>query len=162
MAISTDIPLRLKIDETILDEEWQGHAEMAYAWAKKSAKANAEIERQKAALELTAADLDLAIRQNPGVYGLAKVTETSLKAAVVASPDYQRAKEKTIQAKHDADVIAAAVASLRDRKHALQGLVELHIAGYSAAPRQHTRPSRAAGVRPRGDGDETNEADGGS
>lgn len=130
---------RLKIDETRLDEEWQGHAERAYYWSCRAADAGAVVDAKKARLELLVAQIDVQVRANPESFGIAKVSEKAVQNIIVASDEHQAATRKLIDAKRELTRIKGACDSLRDRKHALQDLVDLHLAGYFGEPRTPRR-----------------------
>jgi hypothetical protein len=127
--------LRLKIDEYRLDEEWVGQPRMYFEWARKHAAAVLRLDKAKSNLELTKADVDASVRATPSAYGITKITEKGVEAAVVATKDHQDAVNEVSQAKHDAAVVKAAVEALDQRKAALENLVRLHGQSYYANPR---------------------------
>lgn len=122
------------IDAMQLDKEWQGQARRYKEVAEQLADQRAKTDAAKAELELTTAELRLAIRTDPEAYGLAKVTEAALEDMVKLQPRYKRAVQTLADAKHEQDVVAALVEAMQHRKYALQELVALHLAGYFAAP----------------------------
>ena len=142
--------LRLQTDTNILDEEWVGHAEQAWEWARYAAVCRVDVEEAKAAVELADVELkrvdaalDHSIRAEPDLYGVSKVTETVVAAVILLQPEIKVAQEaiakhkvKLVSQKYNLEMAGAAVDSLRDRKHALQDLVQLHLSGYCGAPQQ--------------------------
>lgn len=158
--IDTPPDLQLGIDENVLDNEWQGHAEQAFAWGRYAAVCRHDFDEKKNAVELVSVDLkrvmaevDDDIRRDPEVAGLSlkggdgyiKMTETVMGNKVVLHPRYGKAQKKLHDArsalsdsKYSLDVAEAAVSALKDRKHGLQDIVQLHISGYCGAPRERT------------------------
>jgi len=124
----------LHIDKHNLDEEWLAQPEMFFWYAEKLADARADVERAKANLQVTAADLDSQIRERPEDFGIVKTTEAALKAAVLCQDDYREAQRVLIEAEHTSDLFDAAVKALDQRKRALENLVSLHGQSYFATP----------------------------
>ena len=158
--IDTPPDIRLEIDENILDQEWQGHAEQAFQWSRYAAVCRHEVEENKLTVDLAVAQLkrvaaeqDDGIRREPQMYGISakggdgciKMTETVVATTVLLQPLHQKseadvhtARQKLTQAKYTLDVAEAAVAALKDRKHGLQDIVSLHLSGYFGSPREQT------------------------
>lgn len=125
----------LDIDQYNLDREWIGQPKLYGHWARKAADARLKMDEAKANLELVQAELDLEVRSNPEKFDVAKVTENTVKAAILQDVRYVGALRKTNEARHDYEVACAAVSALDHRKKALEKLVELHLASYYAEPR---------------------------
>lgn len=158
--------LRLETDTNILDEEWQSHPEQAWQWSRYTAVCRVAVEEAKAKVDLVdvemkrvAAGLDYSIRKEPELYGLPeKRTESVYANAVLLQPEIKLVQDEIadcrkslIKEKYNLEMAEAAVAALRDRKHALQDLVQLHLSGYCGAP-QHRPMSDEEKQRVRGRG----------
>ncbi len=124
-----------EIDLTRLEEEWAHHARYYELGAKRLADARNDYERAKVDKELTYADMDHIIRQDPSQFGLTdKVTEPGIKSAILHSPRHVKAQEKVLTTKHIMDVWSAYVSALEQRKSALENEVKLWAGGYFSAP----------------------------
>jgi hypothetical protein len=125
----------LEIDHNALDVEWLGQPKKFFEVSEELASAREMLDQMKFALEVAEAEVDQDIRANPSAHGLEKVTETAVKAAVVLDSRYEKARKDYIHAKHEADVLAAAVSAFEQRKRALEHLVTLHGQQYFAGPK---------------------------
>lgn len=65
---------------------------------------------------------------------MVKITETTVKNAVTSDREVQKARSAIIEAKHEVDVLSAAVSALDQRKRALENLVTLHGQSYFSTP----------------------------
>lgn len=128
-------PNFLKIDELRLDREWVRQPSLYFEYANKLADARKEAEDLRGEMDVVAAETDKAVRDDPERYGVEKVTESTVKAAVLKSKAYRRALAAYNEARHSMDVMQAAVTALEHRKRALTMLVELHGQNYFADPK---------------------------
>jgi len=134
--------LRLDIDRLKLDEEWLDQPRQMYEWSKRVADAQMSLDEARSHLDVTRAELDREVRSNPGDYGLVKVTEGSISAAIEEDPRCMKANSAVRKARHAVDVAKAAVAALEHRKRALTQLVELFVRDYySGMPQGSTQSS---------------------
>lgn len=126
----------LDIDKNLLDDEWIGQPKRYFKWAVQLEDAREDLDNAKAEFELVKADVDLAIRSDPGKYSLPeKITEKMVTAAMLTQLEYQDSQEAFYTAKHRVGILQAAVTSLDHRKKALEKLVDLHGQKYFASPR---------------------------
>jgi len=125
----------LKIDELRLDKEWIEQAEIYYRHATGAAKAQHARDEAKSNLDVVRAELSSEIRANPAQYGLEKVTEGTVEAAVLTSPKYAEAVKRVNESNYRLNIRQAAVSALEHRKRALTMLVELHNSNYFADPK---------------------------
>ena len=132
--MSEEIELDLQIDPHRLDDEWVAQVPLYHQWAAELADARRDSELEKSSLEVTKAELYLAVRTNPAAYALEKVTEAALAATVAIQKGYVEAQKKVIKARHRVDVTEAAVKALDHRKTALSKLVDLFLADYFSRP----------------------------
>ena len=143
--------LRLEIGEHKLPEEWRSHGEQAFAWSKYAATCRLTLDQAKG--QLKAAEIDYKqhvaeankdIRANPDGYGIGKVTDKAVENAVPLHPlvkdqsELETARTAVGDAQYKLDVAEGACSALKDRKHALQDLVELLLGGFAASPKQKT------------------------
>lgn len=135
MPPTTPDPDIFRPNRDALDGEWVEQPRLYYEWAAKLAEARSEYERTKADLKLVEAELDRDIRRDPESFGHAKITETLVERTIQLQRAYRRAHDLMLQAKHTAEQLEAAVTALDHRKRALEGLVQLWLASYFAAPR---------------------------
>lgn len=128
----------LQIDENQLDVEWLGQPELYYEWATKLADAIYDLDEAKAELELVQAEVENSIRSQPDKYGMEKITEKAVAAAVPMQQEYQDQSSAFNKAKHRVALYKATVDSLDQRKRALEKLVDLRLANYFSEPRAKT------------------------
>ncbi len=122
------------IDEMKLDREWLGQAESYFRFASKLANAKRSYDEADNDVKVLKAELELAIRSNPSQYGLDKVTEGVVAAAVLVQPEYKKSMEELRDHRHAVDIFSAAVEAMQHRKRALEKLVDLQLSNYYAAP----------------------------
>lgn len=104
-------------------------------FANLSADARRDVDEAKADLELTEAEVSAEIRANPEDHGVAKVTEAGLKELVAVNKRVQQKAQILRKAQHEANLAAAVVSALDQKKNSLKNLVELHGMGYFAEVR---------------------------
>jgi len=135
----------VQINEHKLDLECKRLPTDYLKWAWLAAEAKRDADESKANLAVVHADLSAAIRNTPGKYGLEKVTEAGLAAAVLLLPGYQKAQRRLRTANYESDMLQAVVWALEHKKRSLTLLVDLHGMGYFSAPKV-TKEGRAAVV----------------
>ena len=121
---------RLKINLQTLHEEC---AEQALLFEEASqltteakvALAHAQLERDK-----TKANTELDIRANPDNYGLTKVTEGSVSAALTSSPVVVACEETIIKQDEQYRTVLALVGALEQRRSMLNSAVSLYVHSY--------------------------------
>lgn len=124
----------LEINPYKLDEEWLEQAKLFFSFAADLADVKMVHDKAKANLELVEAELDREIRSDPAKYNIDKVTETSIKNAVITRSRYQKAQEELITARYDVAIHQAAVDAMDQRKKALENMVQLDGRNYYAEP----------------------------
>lgn len=124
----------LVIDEHKLEQEWGNQAPLFYEYASQLADARLANDEAKAELDVTAAELDMAIRSNPDHFGVEKISEAAVKNAVVQQAAYQTAQEALNATTHAVRMLEAMTRALEHRKTALKSMVELRLANYYAEP----------------------------
>jgi len=123
------------IDQNTLDTEWVAQPKVFYEYAIKLADARRDLEQSKAALDVVRAELDSKIRINPDSFGVLKVTETVISNTIITQTGYQDSLDDMLTAKHNVDILQAAVNALDHRKSALERLVSLHGQNYFSTPK---------------------------
>jgi len=143
--------MRLDIhpDPNRLDECWVGQVRLRLAYGleraearKALAQAKTDLAVGKSDLEVTKAELEVTARKTPEKFGIEKVTEGSIAAAVANSEEFQEARDRMFDVQrriddcqHEVDVLDAALDAIDDRKHSLQDLVKLYLADYYGSPK---------------------------
>jgi hypothetical protein len=133
----------VQIDEHNLDKECIRLPGDYLKWAHAAAEAKRDADERKARLAVIHADLSKLIRDTPGKYGMEKVTEAGLAAAVLLQEPYQKAQARLRQANYESDMTQAVVWALEHKKRSLTLLVDLHGMGYFSSPKV-TKAGRAA------------------
>jgi len=124
----------VKIDNEALDIEWVQQPSNMMKATTTTANARLEMDKAADALDLVYAELDKKIRSDPDKYGLDKVTDNSVKNAIIREEEYQDAKAEALNAKYDYEIAKGFVQSMEQKKSALEGLVKLFINSYFAGP----------------------------
>lgn len=124
----------IAINPNALDVEWVRQPALMGEWCEKLADAKAESDRAKERLDVVEAELAREVRLDPSKFGLEKITESAVSAAVQLDRRCAKATEELINAQHEVEVIGAAVRALEHKKAALTSLVALHGQQYFAGP----------------------------
>ena len=122
------------IDDSALDVEWLEQPGLMMKYTELQAKARREVDRQKEALSVTRAVLDRKFRRSPENYKIDKVVNETVNSALITHPSYKKAMEDLIEAQYEYQMISGAVASVEQRKSALEGLGRLLAQNYFSGP----------------------------
>lgn len=125
----------IEIDKNNLDEEWLRQPKLYHSYALRLADAKDTLTRTKAELELVTAEVSMRVRLHPDDFSLPKITDSSVESAVLKTAEYKKALLQFHKAKHEVDVLEAAVSALEHKKRALENLVILEGRDYWAEPR---------------------------
>jgi len=139
-SLSADI----KVNKLDLPKEWEEHAEIYRHWAEEYALSTLEKDRAKEHLDLTFADLDLAIRADPKAYDLDKISESGVKSTIKMQVEHQEAQAAFDDAKYKVSRMQAAKDAMEHRRDALKNLSKLALAGFYTA---NTAPPEVAQSR---------------
>lgn len=123
------------VDENALDKEWVLLPKTYYEWALKLADARLTYAEKKAMVEVVEADVDKLIRTDPSKYGVEKVTESLMAKLVATHSQTENAVRELNQAKHQMDILQAAMDAFECKKKALESLVFLQGMNYHSAPK---------------------------
>jgi hypothetical protein len=125
----------IRIDDSALDIEWCEQPALFWKYAKYAAQCRKDVDFAKQKLDVTKAELDNDIRENPAKYGLEKVTDKAIEAVIVTCEDYKVAYKAFLDAKFESDMSSSAVSAMNQKKEALENLVRLHGQSYFAGPK---------------------------
>ena len=88
-----------------------------------------DVRKSEMDYDIACSVADQQIRDNPSMFGIAKVTESAVKAAVVTHGDVKNALEKVISAKHLMDKASAVVTGYHHRRAMLDDEIKGAISG---------------------------------
>ena len=120
----------LKIEADALDVEWVRQPELFMRYSEHCARSRTECDKAKEQLDVVRAEADLEIRSKYEK----KPSEAQIANEVLLHPKVRGATEAWNQAKHQQDLMLAAVRAFDQRKSALENLVRLAGQGYYAGP----------------------------
>lgn len=123
--------LSLKLSVHNLQEEWEALPEDVKIWHQALAKAQASLATAEQALLHTRSKTEIAIRQDPVKFGLAKTTEDSIKALLAIQPAVIEATNEVNAAKDEVSSTRAIVEALDVKRSALKYLSELTLQGFA-------------------------------
>jgi len=123
-----------KIDPTQLDIEAVIQADKFFHWAQQAVDARREMDGMKLQLDTTEALLSLDCRKDPEKFGLGKVTEASITAAVKVTPTYKDVYGAYLDSRRESMLLDRAVEAMEQRKRMIEILVTLHGQQYFAGP----------------------------
>ena len=118
------------IDQAHLDKECIQLPTHYIRFAYMAAEAKRDVDESKAALDVVQADTAKSVRATPAKYGIEKLTESAVSAAVLVTPEYQHALKVHQKALHAHRMSEAVVWALEHKKRSLTLLVELYGLGY--------------------------------
>lgn len=146
--IELDIEQDRQIDPDSLDVEWLEQANHFYKYSDALDEAVAirnnlktEVERKEKEIDMLKAKLELEIRSNPDAFDLEKVTDSSVKAAILSSDSYEKSLEELFELKSELNEAQNKVSALytdvntmQEKKEALKNLVVLLNQQYFCTP----------------------------
>lgn len=125
----------LHIDETALDLEWLGQAQLMLKYTEASASARREVDRLKELLSVKRAELDNTIRSHPDSYDIDKITETVISNTIIMQSSYKSLQTLLIDAQYEWQMMQGAVSAVEQRKQALENMSRLLGLQYFAGPK---------------------------
>lgn len=121
----------LSIDKNKLDEELERQASLYIRWTKEFlSEIEEEYGKAKINLDITQAEVDKEIRNDPSDFGIKKVSEAAVKNAIELDGRVVEAKNRILQKKKELTIVQGALRSLDHKKTALENLVRLTTMGY--------------------------------
>ena len=143
MSEEINYQLDLAIDPYQLEEEWLTQPGLYMKYAALASEAQRENDLSKEAAEVVRAVIDNEIRRDPVKYfcpkdksGEPKPTESWISNTIILQASYKEAIQQSIETKHRASVLAAAVRAFDHRKKALEMEVQLWLGGYFSVPNE--------------------------
>ncbi|RLF30294.1 MAG: hypothetical protein DRN14_00115 [Thermoplasmata archaeon] len=124
----------LKIDPNYLEVEAGRQGELFFKWAERAVEAKERADHAKLKMDVLEAKLSSKARLDPDSFGIAKVTEGSIAAAIKIHPEFLEAQEEHISARADFHMLERAVEAMEQRKRMIEILVTLHGQQYFAGP----------------------------
>lgn len=118
--------------ELDLDGKWVNQPNLVYQYSKIAAEAARELSRQEKAVKGIEADLAVKMRTKPARYGIEKVTEAAITAAVKTHDKYKEALDLLVDLEYKVALTRGICFALNDRRYALQSLTTLHTNNYAA------------------------------
>jgi len=132
--------LRLDIDQNDMLNEWRGQASMMLRYGMLLADAQMAEDHARASLDVARATTEQDVRSHPRRYGIEKVTEAVVTAAVSTSDVCREAEARRIEAAHEVRMLRAVVDALAHRKSALSGITDLFLKQWHADPSSGSHP----------------------
>jgi len=132
-----------QIDKNNLGKEWLRQPLLYLKYAQAAADARRDVDECKNALEVTRAELSLKVRKDPEKFGILKATEAGYTSAIEMSKDVKNAQDDHIVARHDYEILLAAVGAMDHRKKALENYTSLYLSGYFSDPKAKEGESEA-------------------
>lgn len=124
----------LNIDINRLDDEWLRQPHLYGEIADQLAEARRSLEQAKARLEITRAQIADEVRTNPKDYGIDRVSQPKVEAAVNRHRKVRLRTKSLIQAQYEVNVLQGAAVAMDHKKRALENLVKLHGQNYFSSP----------------------------
>lgn len=122
------------IDPGQLDVECTQQADLFFRYAEQAIKASSEVDRQRFGLKVLEAKLQARVREDPEHYGVVKVTEAAIDAAVKTHPKYTAAVDGLLTAQEVSSLLDIARETMQMKKGMLEALIKLHGQQYFAGP----------------------------
>jgi hypothetical protein len=134
----SDFKENIQIDKYSLDLEFEKHPMLYHEFAMDLILAEEERDTAKDKLELIRSQLDLAIRSDPKLFLIDKLTEGAINSTINQNKKFQESQATYNKAVNSVRVLKVAVESLNQKKAALENLVRLYLGEYYSkeAPRE--------------------------
>lgn len=124
----------LDIDLLNLEKDWVHHPRLMEKYSNKVANARLDQKVFKSSLEVYSAELYIKIRKKATEQD-AKPSETTIKSLIAMDKGMKSRNSQLFELEHRVDILQGMVASIVDRRRALEKLVDLHGQQYFSAPR---------------------------
>lgn len=117
------------VEKEHLDEQWIEYPSLIYLYAQEQARLQNLHNQKKEEVDNVKASLNLGMRTNPDEFplleGVTKFTEAIYDSALQIHPKIKKAKDELAELKHELDLINGACAALREKKYAMQNILEM-------------------------------------
>lgn len=124
----------LTIDPMNLDQDWANLPVLFHSYSECVEEIDSEMKSEKAKLELLSANTERMIREKPDNYGILKISESAVKAALACNEDLVNIRNEILKLDKEKKVYQAACNSLSYKKDSLKALVTLYGMEYYSAP----------------------------
>lgn len=141
------IKSKITIDQFQLEGECLKQPVLFERVASLSAEAKAESRRAKEDMEAIKAETELAVRASPEAYGISKVTESTISAAVSVNESCRLATKKFIDVQEISDKLIALEVACEQRKSAVRDLITLFIHNYYSQTKTPMNEEELRGLR---------------
>jgi hypothetical protein len=133
MLKTDEIEKDLELDLYKLDEAWLDLPLLSLKWSAELVEAEMAARQLRNELDQLKATLDARMRENPGEYGIQKITEATILAATMIHP----AAMDLLKQHHAADIYnktcKGICLAIETKRKALEGLTQLYSTGYFAS-----------------------------
>ena len=123
-----------QINQHSLDHELIQQPILVHHWSTKLAEAKLKLDAALNELSVARAKTDQEIRKNPEQFGLTKVTEATVDAAITTDTIVQKNITNVNDLRYEMRLCDAACTACEHKKRSLEKLVELHGRDYFSAP----------------------------
>lgn len=132
----------MTVDFHKLDEGWSNLPEEVHFWNRKQVVFETFNRNLKSYLETERSIYDSYIREYPSNFGISKVTEGAVTAAVNSHPDVIKINKVIQKVDHQLRMIKALCTGLDTKRQAFDGLTKLFAAGWFANKPMSPEPSK--------------------
>lgn len=130
----TQYELDLYIEEDELDMECLEQPTLMLKYSRIASGLRQKADLAKESLDLVKATVEREVRDDPEEFGIPKITEAAVKAAILLDERYIDANHKLIDAEYESRVAAGAVDATAARTKMLETMSRLHGQNYFAGP----------------------------
>jgi hypothetical protein len=122
----------LELDLYKLDEGWLDLPLLSLKWSQKLVETEMDTRNLKIKVEQLRATIDGKMRENPGEYGIQKITEGTITAAITIHPAVVEALQECNDKDRESKEVKAMCLAIEAKRKALEGLTQLYSTGYFA------------------------------
>ena len=123
----------LELDLYKLDEGWLDLPMISFKWGQKSVEVEMDARNIKIQLEQLRATIDGRMRENPAEYGIQKVTEATITAAITIHPEVMKLTKECNDRDKESKELKIMNLAIEAKRKALEGLTQLYSTGYFAS-----------------------------
>lgn len=120
-----DFKADVAIDRDNLEDELFRQSNLMWRYGKRVADLRVEMDRLKLAIDVKYASIANNIRAKPEKYGVEKVSNDAVHSAVIASQGYQEVYNEWLDARHEYDVVNAALTAIEGKRKSMDNLTRL-------------------------------------
>ena len=124
-----ELRAELAIDVNALDVDCQKQPQLITETTELLADLKLKAKQGKMNYDEVCSISEKQIREKPETFGISKITESAVKAAMIVHGDVHNAREKMLFAEHQADIVASIVDGYHHRRSMLDNEVKLVLSG---------------------------------